>query len=132
MCHVNGGTTPRSTRPALAGAYAQGLLDAVVSPHFLRGSLAGLLLVSSTLCWACLLFGMTLVKLLLPFAAAQRLCSKIMSLIAEGWIACNKGWMNLVQRTRWNVQGLEGLEYHPTWSPATTRAGSTSSSCNTS
>lgn len=52
-----------------------------------------------------------LVKLLLPFAAAQRLCSKIMSLIAEGWIACNKGWMNLVQRTRWNVQGLEGLEY---------------------
>ena len=51
------------------------------------------------------------VKLLLPFAAAQRLCSKIMSLIAEGWIACNKGWMNLVQRTRWNVQGLEGLEY---------------------
>ncbi|HGN0436510.1 acyltransferase [Pseudomonas aeruginosa] len=80
-------------------------------PHFLRGSLAGLLLVSSTLCWACLLFGMTLVKLLLPFAAAQRLCSKIMSLIAEGWIACNKGWMNLVQRTRWNVQGLEGLEY---------------------
>ena len=42
-------------------------------PHFLRGSLAGLLLVSSTLCWACLLFGMPLVKLLLPFAAAQRL-----------------------------------------------------------
>ena len=85
------------------------------------------------LCWACLLFGMTLVKLLLPFAAAQRLCSKIMSLIAEGWIACNKGWMNLVQRTRWNVQGLEGLGTNtPTWSPATTRAGSTSSSCNTS
>ena len=42
---------------------------------------------------------MTLVKLLLPFAAAQRLCSKIMSLIAEGWIA-SKGWMNLVALER--------------------------------
>lgn len=90
MCHVNGGTTPRSTRPALAAPTYKDSLMLSFLPHFLRGSLAGLLLVSSTLCWACLLFGMTLVKLLLPFAAAQRLCSKIMSLIAEGWIACNK------------------------------------------
>src|SRR5690606_31387543 len=80
-------------------------------PHALRGSLAGLLLILSTLCWCVPLFGMTLFKLLLPFAPAQALCRRIMGLIAEGWISCNKGWMNLVQRTGWNVQGLEGLEY---------------------
>ncbi|MDF3936586.1 acyltransferase [Pseudomonas citronellolis] len=80
-------------------------------PHALRGSLAGLLLIVSTLCWCIPLFGMTLFKLLLPFAPAQAVCRRIMGLIAEGWISCNKGWMNLVQRTGWNVQGLEGLEY---------------------
>lgn len=80
-------------------------------PATLRGILASLILFVSTLCWATLLFSMTLVKILLPFAAAQRVCSKIMSLIAESWIGCNKGWMNLVRDTRWNVKGLEGLEY---------------------
>ncbi|MCY1419171.1 putative acyltransferase YihG [compost metagenome] len=80
-------------------------------PPAVRGVLASLLLFLSTVFWALLLFSMTLVKLLLPFAPAQRLCSRIMSLIAEGWIGCNKFWMNLVQGTRWNVQGLQGLQY---------------------
>ncbi|AGI25876.1 acyltransferase [Pseudomonas sp. MT3] len=80
-------------------------------PHTLRGILATLILVVSTLCWCIPLLSMSIIKLLLPFNAAQMLLGKVMSLIAEGWIACNKGWMNLVRDTGWNVQGLQGLEY---------------------
>ncbi len=29
----------------------------------------------------------------------------------EAWISNNKAWMQLVCRTRWHVQGLEGLDY---------------------
>ncbi|MCP1646792.1 acyltransferase [Pseudomonas nitroreducens] len=80
-------------------------------PHTLRGILATLILVVSTLCWCIPLLGMSIIKLLLPFNAAQLLLSKVMSVIAESWITCNKGWMNLVGKTRWNVEGLQGLHY---------------------
>jgi 1-acyl-sn-glycerol-3-phosphate acyltransferase len=30
--------------------------------------------------------------------------------IAEGWIACNGGWMALTQRTVWDVEGIDGLD----------------------
>ena len=80
-------------------------------PHTLRGILATLILVVSTLCWCIPLLSMSIIKLLLPFNAAQLLLSKVMSVIAESWITCNKGWMNLVGKTRWNVEGLQGLHY---------------------
>ncbi len=80
-------------------------------PHTLRGILATLILVTSTLCWCIPLLGMSIIKLLLPFNAAQLALSKIMSVIAESWITCNKGWMNLVRNTGWDVKGLQGLEY---------------------
>jgi len=31
--------------------------------------------------------------------------------IAEAWISCNSAWMALTQRTFWDVQGIEGLDY---------------------
>ncbi|MFJ3259263.1 acyltransferase [Pseudomonas sp. NPDC086581] len=80
-------------------------------PHTLRGILATLILVTSTLCWCIPLLSMSIIKLLLPFEAAQLALSKVMSVIAESWISCNKGWMNLVRNTGWNVQGLQGLHY---------------------
>lgn len=80
-------------------------------PHTLRGILATLILVVSTLCWCIPLLSMSIIKLLLPFRAAQLALSKVMSVIAESWITCNKGWMNLVRNTSWNVQGLQNLEY---------------------
>lgn len=80
-------------------------------PHTLRGILATLILVVSTLCWCIPLLSMSIIKLLLPFSAAQLLLSKVMSVIAESWITCNKGWMKLVRNTGWNVQGLQGLHY---------------------
>lgn len=80
-------------------------------PHTLRGILATLILVTSTLCWCIPLLGMSIIKLLLPFNAAQLALSKVMSVIAESWITCNKGWMNLVRNTDWDVKGLQGLHY---------------------
>ncbi|OWP49426.1 acyltransferase [Pseudomonas nitroreducens] len=80
-------------------------------PHTLRGILATLILVTSTLCWCVPLLGMSIIKLLLPFNAAQLALSKVMSVIAESWITCNKGWMNLVRNTDWDVKGLQGLHY---------------------
>jgi 1-acyl-sn-glycerol-3-phosphate acyltransferase len=34
-----------------------------------------------------------------------------MSHTHEAWISINKGWMNLVRRTRWHISGLQGLDY---------------------
>lgn len=78
-------------------------------PPTLRGVLASLLLAANTLFWATFLFPMTVVKLLLPFARARRTLGRLLAGIGECWIAGNKRWMDLVQRTRWQVTGGEGL-----------------------
>ena len=80
-------------------------------PPFVRGVIAGLLLVINTLFWCTLLLLLSLVKLLLPFAAVRRGIDPLLNAIATAWIACNSGWMRLTQRTTWDVQGVEGLAY---------------------
>lgn len=80
-------------------------------PPFVRGVIAGLLLVINTLFWCALLLLLSLVKLLLPFAVIRRGIDPVLNAIATAWIACNSGWMRLTQRTTWDVQGVEGLAY---------------------
>ena len=79
-------------------------------PAPLRGVISALLLALNTLicCWP--LFTVALLKLLLPFPAAQRVLRTVMHGIAEFWISVNKFWMNLVYPTRWDIQGMEGLD----------------------
>lgn len=77
----------------------------------LRGALAALLLGLNTLVCCTPLFIVSLVKLCLPFAAAQKVTDELMRHIHEAWISNNKGWMKLLGRTRWQVEGLEGLDY---------------------
>jgi len=79
-------------------------------PAPLRGTLAALLLVLNTLFWCWPLFSLAFLKLLLPFAAAQRALRHMMHWIAEVWIGGNKAWMNLVSRLRWDVNGLESVD----------------------
>ncbi|NDP41007.1 MAG: acyltransferase, partial [Rhodoferax sp.] len=43
--------------------------------------------------------------------AVRLLIDPILLHIAEAWIAGNSGWMRLTQRTTWDVQGIEGLNY---------------------
>jgi 1-acyl-sn-glycerol-3-phosphate acyltransferase len=78
-------------------------------PPTARGVLSATLLGVNTLAWCSLLFAFALVKLLLPFRAVRARIDPILNGIAESWIACNSGWMGLVQRTRWDVAGIEGL-----------------------
>jgi 1-acyl-sn-glycerol-3-phosphate acyltransferase len=80
-------------------------------PAPLRGLIGASLLALNTLFWCWPLFTVTLLKICLPFAAAQRLCSSLMNFIHEAWISCNKAWMKLVCQTRWQVEGLQGLDY---------------------
>ena len=78
-------------------------------PPVVRGILASALLGINIACWALLLFPLTLVKLLLPSARLRQAPGRALVWVAEGWISCNKFWMDLVQRTRWQVTGGDGL-----------------------
>ena len=93
-------------------------------PAPLRGLLAALLLALNTLicCWP--LFAVALLKLLLPFPAAQRPLRFMMHGIAEFWIGFNKFWMRLVRDIHWDVEGIQGMDMrhsylvtsnHPSW-----------------
>ena len=80
-------------------------------PAPLRGLLGASLLALNTLLCCVPLFSVTLLKICLPFPAVQRLCAWLMNCIQEAWISCNKGWMSLLGKTRWQVEGLQGLDY---------------------
>ncbi|MFI8479944.1 acyltransferase [Pseudomonas sp. NPDC078700] len=80
-------------------------------PAFLRGIIGTSCLILNTLLCCIPLFIVTFLKICLPFSAAQRLCNWIMNAIHEFWVSANKLWMNLVCKTRWQVKGLEGLDY---------------------
>jgi 1-acyl-sn-glycerol-3-phosphate acyltransferase len=80
-------------------------------PPVVRGLLASLLLALNTLFWCVPVFLLALVKLAIPATAARRRIDPVLNACAVGWIAGNSGWMKLTQRTRWDVQGLEGLQY---------------------
>ena len=80
-------------------------------PPVVRGVIAFVLLVINTLFWCALLFTLSLIKLVLPFPAVRAHFDPLLNRIASAWIACNSGWMRLTQRTRWDVDGIEGLVY---------------------
>ena len=84
------------------------MLDFLPAP--VRGVIASLLLALNTILLCSFLFCVALVKAL-PFAFTQRIAGWLMSHTHEAWISNNKGWMNLVRRTRWHVSGLQGLDY---------------------
>ena len=80
-------------------------------PPVARGAIAVLLLVINTIFWCSLLFAFSLLKLLLPFEAVRIKIDPILNTIATCWIACNGAWMRLTQRSAWDVQGIDELQY---------------------
>jgi 1-acyl-sn-glycerol-3-phosphate acyltransferase len=78
-------------------------------PPTARGVIAATLLGLNTLAWCLALFVVALVKLLLPIEKARAAIDRVLNAIATGWIACNSGWMGLVQSTRWDVSGTDAL-----------------------
>lgn len=82
-------------------------------PAPLVGVIASLLLAVNTVFWCVLLYIPALLKLF-PVKRWQLACTHLIILIAESWVACNSAWMRLTQKTRWEVDGLDGLK-HEGW-----------------
>ncbi len=79
-------------------------------PPLLVGVIASVLMALNALFWVPILLVFSLLKLLLPFAAAQTFFAPVLLWIAEAWIYCNSAWMALTQRTIWDVEGIDALE----------------------
>jgi len=80
-------------------------------PKWLVGCIAMSLLALNVLFWVPILIVFSIVKFLLPLGPIKRVLDKILLWIAENWISCNCQWMNLTQKTIWDVQGLDNLNY---------------------
>ena len=78
-------------------------------PPLLVGAIASVLMVLNALFWVPILLVFSMVKLLLPFTAAQKALAPVLLWIAEAWISCNSAWMALTQRTQWDVQVFTGF-----------------------
>ena len=81
-------------------------------PPLLVGLIATVLLVLNVLFWVPILLVFSFLKLIIPIKKVRLLVDPILLRIAEAWIAGNSGWMRLTQRTTWDVQGIERLNYH--------------------
>jgi 1-acyl-sn-glycerol-3-phosphate acyltransferase len=77
----------------------------------LKAVFASLVLVLNILFHITFLLPLSLVKLVLPFRPVRLVIDAVLNAIAESWIGVNKFWMNAVGRTRWQVQGVDGLRY---------------------
>jgi len=80
-------------------------------PKWLVGTVAITLLAVNVIFWVTILFIFSFLKFLLPFQPLTRVFDKILLWIAENWIACNVLWMKLTQKTTWDVQGTDNLDY---------------------
>jgi 1-acyl-sn-glycerol-3-phosphate acyltransferase len=61
----------------------------------------------NTIFWATLLFGLALLKLILP--VKPRWVDVALNSVATGWVSGNSVWMRLTQKTVWDVEGASGL-----------------------
>jgi 1-acyl-sn-glycerol-3-phosphate acyltransferase len=64
----------------------------------------------NTVFWATPLLVFTLLKMLVPVQAWRRLCGRILNGCATCWVGGNKFNQRLLSGTRWDVQGVTGLE----------------------
>jgi 1-acyl-sn-glycerol-3-phosphate acyltransferase len=80
-------------------------------PSLLVGIIASVLFGLNVLFWPTLVFILSILKVMLPFSTLRSLFDRILPRLAENWISCNSGWMRLTQKTKWDIQGLTGLNY---------------------
>lgn len=80
-------------------------------PSKVVGVIAGLLLTLNVLFWVTILFIFSIPKILIPWPPLMKVVNNVLHWIGENWIAGNIGWMNLTQKTEWDVQGAENLNY---------------------
>ena len=80
-------------------------------PPTVKGVVAFLTCSLSTGFWAVPLFAVAIPKLLIPVPRLQAVFERLLSRIAENWVAFNGTWMRWTQATRWDVEGVDGLAY---------------------
>jgi len=81
-------------------------------PKKIVGAIAGLLLFMNVLFWVTILFVFSIPKILIPWPPLLKIINRVLHWIGENWIAGNSGWMWLTQKTEWDVQGAEHLNYN--------------------
>ena len=77
----------------------------------LRAALAAVLVITSTVLHVPVLLIVAVVKALLPIAALRPALDRALMLIAESWIGINSRMIDLFTRTRFVIEGAEGLRY---------------------
>ena len=81
--------------------------------RFLLAPLLGIatttLLLLNTVFWTPILLASSVIKLMLPFRPVRLLIDSIQLRMMESWIAGNSGWIRLIQRSQWDISGLDGL-----------------------
>jgi 1-acyl-sn-glycerol-3-phosphate acyltransferase len=78
-------------------------------PVFIRLPLALVLVVVNVCVHAALLLMLAMVKAVVPVDGFRRMVSRVLVAIAEQWIAVNGVLFALLARTRWVVEGVQGL-----------------------
>jgi 1-acyl-sn-glycerol-3-phosphate acyltransferase len=81
-------------------------------PSKLVGAIAGFLLSVNVLFWVSILYVFAIPKIFLTWPPLLRIINSILNWIGENWLSGNSGWMRLTQKTKWDVQGMDGLNYH--------------------
>lgn len=80
------------------------------SANPLRGCLALLLYTLNTIFWTSLLFLVAISKLAIPAQSCQRVLTRLSIAVANCWICVNNFNLRLINRVRWEFQGLAGLK----------------------
>ena len=75
----------------------------------IRGSLSIMLYTLNTIFCCTPIFIVALIKIMLPFKWAQNICRKVLTAIANFWIAVNNFNQKLFSMIQWDVVGLENL-----------------------
>jgi 1-acyl-sn-glycerol-3-phosphate acyltransferase len=81
-------------------------------PSIVVGTVAGLLLFVNVVFWVSILYVFSIPKIFFTWPPLLRIINSILNRIGENWLTGNSGWMRLTQKTKWDVQGLEGLNYN--------------------
>jgi 1-acyl-sn-glycerol-3-phosphate acyltransferase len=76
----------------------------------IKGSLAALALGLNVICVFAAMIPFALVKLVVPVLPVRRACDRALNAIAIQWVAFNDLILATVGRTRWDVQGMKGLD----------------------
>ena len=76
----------------------------------LIGVTAFIFVLLNTLFWCIFLLSFAVLKLLLPIESWKIFFTKLIIFIGECWIFCNKAWINLLHKPKWEVNGFQKLD----------------------